>query len=78
MVEYVLCCHCSGLFMSNAIERWIDPHFSLPVPKSKAGDQLCWGCRLGIGAMAKPKQKPKGDKKRIVVSAMGHSSAVRK
>jgi hypothetical protein len=78
MVEHVLGRHCRGLFMSNAIERWIDPHCALALLKPKAGDQLCRGCCLGSGAIAKPKQKPKRNKKRIVVSAMSHSSAVRK
>jgi len=64
--------------MSNAIERWIDPHFALAVLKPKAGDQLCRGCSLGSGPIAKPEQKPKRNKKRNVVSAMRHSSALRK
>ena len=78
MVERVLGRHCRGLCVSNATERWIDPHFALAVPKPKAGDQLCRGSCLGSGAMAKPKQKPKRNKKRIVVLAMNHLSTVRK
>jgi hypothetical protein len=64
--------------MSNAIERWVDRDFALAVLKPKAGDQLCRRCCLGSGAIAKSKQKPKRNKKRIVVSVMGHSFAVRK
>jgi hypothetical protein len=78
MVEHVLGRHCCGLFMSNAIERRIDHHFALTVLKTEGGDQLCRGCCPGSGAIAKPKQKPKRNKERIVVSAMRHSSAVRK
>jgi hypothetical protein len=78
MVEHVLGRHCCGLFMSNAIERWINRHFALALLKPKAGDQLCGGCCLGSRVIAKPEQKPKRNKKCIVVSAVNHSSAVRK
>jgi MFS family permease len=62
--------------MSNVIEHWVDPHFALALLKPKAGYQLCRGCCLGSGTIAKPKQKPKRNEKRVVVSVMSHSSAV--